>query len=318
MPRYIFLRTAWMKHYKGVTDDDIPTGAGSYVEENHNGGEVYNFYPIGRNYYGYVRIQNGRSLRIEKLGSGRDDDFIDDVSVILFAKNPETGGQYIIGWYLHARLFRSVQTISNNKFPDRKSYMVKAEVVNSYLVPEDARIKLVEGPGQTNAWYVEDYVDQNYFQDLESYISDPENYIVRLAKKKRGGRGWQKDIELRKAVEIKAMDTIAEYFEVRNYNVKYCHTENFGWDMEANSGKQTLLLEVKGLSSHFVSIDFTPNEYKMSKINKKHYRICVVSNALDNNKRGIDIFYHEDGNWVSKDNKHLKTTEIISAQFSLK
>ena len=46
MPRNIFLRTAWMKRYQGVNENDIPVGAGWYVNENADGGEVYNFLPI--------------------------------------------------------------------------------------------------------------------------------------------------------------------------------------------------------------------------------------------------------------------------------
>jgi hypothetical protein len=57
MPRYIFLRTAWMEFYKGRTQKDLPIGAGSYVSKNSDGGEVYNFFPIRGKYYGFARIQ---------------------------------------------------------------------------------------------------------------------------------------------------------------------------------------------------------------------------------------------------------------------
>jgi hypothetical protein len=180
-----------MKFYKGVTQDDIPSGAGSYVEENHDGGEVYNFVPIRGNYYGYARIQNGRSLRIEKLGAGKESPSLSNVTVILFAKNPETGGQYIIGWYRNAVLFRQVRRLSNSKIPN-KSYNIKASIKSSYLVPADDRTFVVEGPGQTNAWYVEDYVDKTYIDNLEAYLSDPEKPYQKSCRQKNGRKTMAK------------------------------------------------------------------------------------------------------------------------------
>lgn len=315
---YIFLRTAWMNHYKGVTDSDIPTGAGSYVEENQDGGEVNNFYPVKGFFYGYARIQNGRNLRIEKLGAEIGSDFLDDVTVVLFAKNPETGGQYIVGWYRNARLFREIQYLTNRVFQD-KPYMVKGSVEKSFLVPTDERVKEVNGPGQTNAWYPEEYMPNQYFDDLESYMNDPLNYINRRGKRKsRKGVPWQKDIDLRKKVETEAMNAVYDYFIDRAYEVTYCHTENIGWDMEAISGKQTLLLEVKGLSGEFNTIELTANEYLGSKRNRKHYRICIVSNALNPEKQKLRIFYSENGRYVNKDNEELQLTEMTSARFWIK
>jgi hypothetical protein len=303
-----------MKNYKGVTNEDIPTGAGSYVEENQDGGEVNNFYPLNGNYYGYARIQNGRSLRIEKLGADLKADFIDNITVVLFAKNPETGGQYIVGWYKNAKLFRHIQELKSKIIPN-KPYNVITEIGDGFLLKPSDRIFAVEGPGQTNAWYVEEYVEKSYFLKLEEYMADPENYLIRIAKKKRGNRAWQKDIELRKKVEYAAMDAVAAYFEVRNYEVSFCHKENYGWDMEASSGKQKLLLEVKGLSGEFNVIELTNNEYKNSKLNRKHYRICIVTNCLDTNKIKVNIYFNENGNWVSKENKILKIQESTSALF---
>src|SRR5665213_885610 len=178
MPRFIFLRIAWMKYYRGVTENDIPTGAGWYVTENSDGGEVYNFLPIRDKYYGYARIQMGRGLRLERLGASLNDHSIDDVTIIFFGRNPQTGGQYIIGWYTRAILYRRMQELDNERRGNQPHYL--AETKSAYLVSEDDRIFEVpdDGPGQTNAWYVEQYGNV-YLNEVKNYIADPTNYIIR-------------------------------------------------------------------------------------------------------------------------------------------
>lgn len=93
-----------MIHYGGVTHMGKPSGAGSYVKENEDGGEVANFYPIRGNYYGYVRIRKNHDLRIERLGASPQAEAIRNVTVVFFATNPVTRGQYVVGWYDQATL----------------------------------------------------------------------------------------------------------------------------------------------------------------------------------------------------------------------
>ena len=78
----IFLRIAWMKSYKGVTKQDIPTGAGTHVKINKDGGEVCNFLPINGKFLGYARIQKERSLRLERLGAKKDASSITDITIV--------------------------------------------------------------------------------------------------------------------------------------------------------------------------------------------------------------------------------------------
>lgn len=308
MSKYIFLRIAWMKYYRGVTKIDIPRGAGSYVNENNDGGEVYNFYPYRGSYYGYARISRDRNLDLEHFGADVDDEFIDNITVVLFARNPETGGQFIVGWYKKARLYKSIQLTGG------KEFNFKTKITNGFLIPENERIFPVEGPGQTNVWYPQYYKGPSYFKELEAYIHNQNSYNPQKAKRKANGNAWQRDAEKRKKTEIAAMNAVARYFEDRNYKVMYREKENLGWDLEAYLGKQTLYLEVKGLSNDFASVDFTPNEFKKSKTHKKNYRICVLSNALNKNKK-LEIFYWENNKWVSNENMVLKLEEITSARF---
>lgn len=117
-------------------------------------------------------------------------------------------------------------------------------------------------------------------------MDDPDNYTFRRPLK---NGSWQSDIKLRQKIEFRSMQVVAEFFESRRYTVNFRHKENLGWDLEATLGKQTLLLEVKGLSGDFNFVDFTPNEYENSIKNRKNYRICVVSNVLKKHRK-LDIF----------------------------
>lgn len=316
----IFLRIAWMKHYQGVNADDIPTGAGSYVEENEDGGEVCNFLPIKGKFYGYARIQGNRNLRLENLGAEVADEFLENVLIILFAKNPESGGQYVVGYYKDATLYREVQFLSGNVRLGHRVYNFITKTRDGHLINAEDRIFEIpkDGPGQTNAWYVERYHDKKYIPDLLEYVANPELYISRKSRKRPISAPWQKDIEIRRKVEETAMAVVATYFANRNFEVNYVHKDNFGWDLEAKKDNLILLLEVKGLSGDFNLVELTPNEYANSKRNKKHYRLCVVSFALEKSRQDLDIFYFEGGKWVSNDGKEIAVQEITSARFVLK
>lgn len=151
---------------------------------------------------------------------------------------------------------------------------------------------------------------------VNRYINDPDNYFQTRRRTNFNGHAWQSNAELRKRVEIAAMNTVAEYFAFRGYRVEYRHDENLGLDLEATLNSRTLLLEVKGLSGEFNSVELTPNEYRNAMRKVVSYRICVVSNALNYRKK-LQIFYYLDGQWINNENRRLQVREIISARFSI-
>ncbi len=322
----IFLRVASMRNYKGITKDDYPVGAGSYVNEHSDGGEVYNFLPHNGKYLAYSRMQQGHNIRIERLGATVVDDRIKDVTVVLFATEPSTGGQYVVGKYENATLYRSLQSLRKGARKDHTLYNIECLVKNGTLIPLEDRVfempdRMKKGPGQANAWYVDNYPKRKKFlTDLDNFFKDPKFWIERNPKKGKIGRPRQPDPEVRKKVEYAAMDLVEEYYTNRGYRIDYVHKENVGWDMEAKNGKQTLLLEAKGLSGPFLSIELTPNEYANSQkvANRKHFRICVVSNALDSKKRKLEIFYFRNRIWQSNQGKQLSKRTITGAIFSPK
>ena len=318
MKPIIFLRTAWMINYQGVTKNDIPNGAGSYVTDNKDGGEVVNFLPVDGKYYGYARIRKGNDLRIQRLGASNTDEYIDNVTVVFIATNPNIGGQYVVGWYDNARLFRSVQNLPTVK--DRKGhpdYNTVTSKANGTLLPVHLRKfeMPADGPGQTNAWYVSEYRNANAFlKKFYEFKKNPAGYKSKTGGGRKGGAGWQLDAEKRKRIEVAAMDATAEYFEQKGFDITYVHNEKLGWDMEVRKGKALLLLEVKGSSLPLASVLLTANEYQHSG-SRTNYRICILENALDKPKARLHICKGSANGkiWRSESGEQMRIIEIKSA-----
>lgn len=319
----IFLRTAWMIEYQGVTKNDKPNGAGSFVKENQNGGEVCNFLNINSKYYGFARVRKGNNLRIERLGANKNEDYIDNVIVVFFATNPITGGQFVVGWYDNARLYRQVQPLQKNQRKGHPFYLAVATEGNQKLIKvTDRKFEIPDdGPGQTNVWYVTEYKKaEQFLRQFFLYKANPLAYKYRKQKplpKSKGGRGWLIDAEKRKRIEVAAMSATKDYFETRGYLVKYVHNEKLGWDIEVQKGKNILLLEVKGTSNSIATVILTPNEYKHSKL-KSNFRVCILENALNINSRMLHIckLSQDKKIWYSDLGYEFNILEIKSAVLS--
>lgn len=318
--RIIVLRVAWMNKYEGSNKDDIPTGAGSYVTENKDGGEAYNFKNINGKLYGYARNQKDRNYKIEHLGANESDNSIDKVTIIFISKNPNTGGQFIIGWYHIAIFYRKLQKLNGKMRGNRPEFICESNFKNAVLLPPDQRVFRIPNdpnhkPGQTNHWY---FMGEPYHQinhSIWEYIKLNKLPKTTLGRKK-SSRSWQPDVEKRKKVELTAMDATAEYFEKRGFLIEDVSKNNVGWDLEASHDNTRLLLEVKGLSNALGSIELTPNEYKHS--TQLNYRLCILENALDATK----LFYvfklnESKSNWISEEGLKLNITEKKSASIGL-
>jgi hypothetical protein len=320
MNKIIFLRTAWMIDYKGVSKYDLPYGAGSYVKQNNDGGEVCNFLSVDGKCYGFARIKNGNDLRIQRLGASKNDDKVENVTVVFFATDPYLGGQKVVGWYNNATLYRTVQKLPNNKRKGHKYYISKTNKDNGTLLETKYRNFEIpaDGPGQTNAWYVMEYKHSiKFLTKFLTFKKSFKNYRSHSQKVKSGGKGWQLDAEIRKQVENKAMNEVEKHFVEKGFLVSYVHRENKGWDLEAVKAKATLLLEVKGTIGNLNSALFTPNEYTQSK-KLKNYRICIVENALQN-KRKLHVLRKlgKDGTWISNTGITFTMDKITSGQLNI-
>jgi hypothetical protein len=318
-PPVLFMRIAWMDNYKGKTAEDIPRGAGSFVDENEVGGEIYNFLKTGNSYYGFVRVGKGGKIDIKKLGALKDAELLTGVTVVFFSKNaPLGGGQYIVGCYKDATVYKDVQHLVDGK--TRRAYNVKCNFKNSILIPSELRHKSIEGPGQSNLFYAHNYLKNREIGEILDFIYNPKALKLKSTSNRNGGnsRGWVMDAEERKRIEIAAMDFTAEYYENRGFKVEDVCRQNLGWDLEAVKGNVKLLLEVKGTKNAFNTIELTPNEYFHFKAKKKSYRLCVVEYALDKKNIDIDIIHHNGKKWVNLKGKDITKTEVTSAKICLK
>lgn len=155
----LFCNVGWMKKYDGIDGDTIHRG-GSYNNDSI-GHEVCNFSNVAGSVYGYV--QPIGQIKIEKLGAGKNDDFVEGVTVIWTA-GPDSGGTAIVGWYKNATVFRAAQHIKNPTSLQKKNgivnYRICAPASEAMLLPISKRSFMIPravkgGIGQSNVWYAD-------------------------------------------------------------------------------------------------------------------------------------------------------------------
>lgn len=169
-----FCNVTWMDYYCGP-EEQVFAG-GSYVEKNNRGAEEYNFADLNGLYYGYVATQ-GHKIKIERLGAGKNDEYIDNVLVVWVARHPARTGVKIVGWYKNARVYREFHYNCFNEI-----YNIETEVNNGVLLPikerkiDVPRASIVgtgKGMGQSNYWYADNYIEaKKYVNEVRSYINN--------------------------------------------------------------------------------------------------------------------------------------------------
>lgn len=176
--KVVFCEVAWMKHYRGVTDEDKPMNGGKYIEENGDGGEVYNFCPVNRKCYGYV-MHYGSELHIERYDKTlKNHSEAVDMTVVWVASNG--GGSKIVGWYEHATMYREWQWYLAMDY-QYYDYNFIAEDKNCFLIPEKDRKFTVprapkagkgRGMGQSQVWYADsEYAQEEFIPKVMVYLS---------------------------------------------------------------------------------------------------------------------------------------------------
>ena len=179
MKKVVFCEIAWMKEYCGVTEDDKPMNGGSYIDENGEGGEVFNFLPYNHNCYGYVRHQ-GNELHIErydKVASNHSE--VSGMTVVWVASDGKSSK--IVGWYENATMYREWQSF-RDLYGEKKvhDYNFKAKETDCYLIPEDKREFAIprasivgkgRGMGQSQIWYADSgYAQEEIVPEVLSYL----------------------------------------------------------------------------------------------------------------------------------------------------
>lgn len=182
IPPMLVCRITWMKEYRGITDQDTPVGGGSFVDENNDAYEKYNFLPQSDGLvHGFVETKShkiddtGRtqanSIHIENLDvSANNRNTVDNVRVVFVSYNPNIGKTVIVGWYDNATVYR-------NRFEYNGIYTtMTCKANNAHLIPvENRNFEIPKagketdfGIGQSNVWYIQNF---DVAKDLESNIN---------------------------------------------------------------------------------------------------------------------------------------------------
>lgn len=324
----LFARIGWMKSYDGLDGDNIK-GGGSYVDKNNIGWEIYNFTNEKGVYYGYVR--SGGTIDIHNnFNAEIDDDFVDNITVIWVANNPDKSGMKIIGWYKNARVYKGYTKPPKNTKRYKNNhdtvfeYNIEAKVSDSKLLSIDERNFSIPkakqpgyGMGQSNIWYCKGDKNEKIKKDVIKYINDYKDpkYKARQKLKRK-----KVNTQRKQKVEQNAIEYVKQYYKELGYSVHSVESENVGWDLEVTKNKNILYIEVKGLSKDKINVGLTPNEYKNMKENKNNYRLSIVTNALDLDKITLNNFlYSSDKNvWENDKGEVLNINEIVSANVTIK
>ena len=170
----LYCRIGWMNFYRGLKNDQIANGG-----NNDDKFEVYNFLPHHDKYFGFVEPMG--SIHIERLGAGKNDNYVKDILVVWIATSPEEGGMRIVGWYRDATVYREFAKISESYLSCRDDkrfnlYNISADEA-VFLHPEERNF-IFDGekrPGQKNIWYGDEEVNNEVLNYIESYELEMEN-----------------------------------------------------------------------------------------------------------------------------------------------
>jgi hypothetical protein len=314
--RILLVRTAWMKNYEGRAKNDPPMSGAKYIQENKDGGEVYNFKNRNGKIYGYV--PNITNLDIDKLGANPNDEYINNVTVVFCATHPIEKGMRIVGWYKKATVFRQTQ---ENKYTWGNH--IEANSINCKRIDFNNRFCNIPNTfGRSAIFYFSNHPEKSSTLDkILNYIDSNGTLLYPEKSRKGGGSPRQNDVNKRLQVEKNAIELATNYYGERYgfENVKSVEKDNVGWDLEINTGKVILKIEVKGLSGSQLVVELTPNEFIAFNRKLDTYKLFVVTEALSKNKK-IDIFtYQRKGNmWIGIDESLLEIKQIRSARITLK
>ena len=165
--KWIFCNIGWMARYQGLRNQpDKIVGGGRWIDENQHGAEVCNFVGCDDgNVYGHVETVKGkvdRAINIDALGALPHEGSVSGVTVVWTARNPDTGGRWIIGWYRNATVFRKRQPFgappsAQHKKDEISDFRVMSKSGDSVLLSiEERKLPLGSGKewmGHTPWWF---------------------------------------------------------------------------------------------------------------------------------------------------------------------
>lgn len=169
-------RVGWMKNY--ASKDEEIKGGGGFVEENEDGGEIYNFKLHSDGcYYGYVRVTHGGKIDIQNyFDASKLATAINGLLVIFCASPPSSSSkQLIVGWYKNATVplvsfdhpFRGE---GGARFLAKEATLIPPEH-REFRIPHSSEKLEIGGMGMSNTWYGANYDKaRSWKKELIDYI----------------------------------------------------------------------------------------------------------------------------------------------------
>lgn len=186
-PSMVYFNVAYMKFYRGITEEDKPYNGGKYINDTGDAGEKYNFVAFDDEFvYGYTEpgftkggYKDGKhkELHIENIGpSCIDSDHIDGVKVIMCAKDPNANKTVVVGWYENATVYREVKVFEKD---DEQIWMItKCKKEDAHLIDYKERDFVVQrakdgnrGFGQSNIWFANQEEDYDFRIKTLEYLN---------------------------------------------------------------------------------------------------------------------------------------------------
>jgi hypothetical protein len=171
-----------------------------------------------------------------------------------------------------------------------------------------------------STWFAEGSSNSAFRAKVIQYVASGGKIVsVRKDKQpKAAGTPHQPDPFKRLKVERMAIELVTRYYTSIGYTVDSVEEDNLGWDLNVihRLTSAILKLEVKGLSGEAVSVELTPNEYRMMQKHRDVYRVCVATKCLEENHPALAVFSYNklSKKWLDEDGRLLRINVVESAR----
>ena len=229
-----------------------------------------------------------------------DKDTLDNVLVIFVARHPERGGQYVVGWYGNADLYRTGVRNSPGK-PRGFGYRCAAKQSDCVLLPANRRVQEVRsgkgGMGQANVCYpldtkgrpkdvqwipdalefVKNYQGSNLLLDPAADAEQEATAAVESAVARSHGQGFARTAKERKAIEDYSMASAKKYFKKQGWFVEDVSARR-SYDLLCTKPSKEQHVEVKGTTTTGQTIILTRSEVEHARDSRNSCTIFILHN----------------------------------------
>ena len=284
--RLVFARVGWCDFYNGTLDDE-PLAGGTYNDKKI-GSEWNNFSVIKGRVFGFVK--NGVKTSVTRMNLrrvvGTLNEFQNDIAVAFIAKNPNTGGQYLVGWQRHVHLNDPID------YRERPAgyygyYLWSAAATEAILLPLSARSlripKTEGGTGQSQVTYARDnqgrITKASWFAAVRKFILDydgpsltgvtssapSKSLAAEDAEEALRGQRVVTNAMLRNLIEKHAMRRVRLLLKKKYKKEPIDTSASESFDFLCNPKGESIKVEVKGTRSSGESLLFSANEVALAR-----------------------------------------------------